>query len=114
MEFKREISIRDLQNGNIESWVDFSQWYSFERVQRQFEKIGIVIDDREDLDAIVRLHNTGGDIAGDLKNAEGQSIRFNALSLLKSIPLDKRQMLDRFAGTEDFTVIKKGFKNSIR
>jgi hypothetical protein len=104
---KESISIQKLKEGDVLSWADFIWHYWPEEFKKSFAKVGILVEDEKDVDALVNLSLSNGDLTGKLKDSKGRSIIFNFLSVLQSVPLNKDLISRRFYPNNKFELIKK-------
>ena len=108
MKKSKSIDIKSLQLGNVDSWADFAWHYSPERFSRAFAKYGILVEDENDITQLINMHQRKGDINGDFKDKNGNSVVFNFMDVItKEIDVDKSELKKKFLATNDFSLVKR-------
>ena len=100
------ISLKKLHNNDPEAWFEFGWHYSPELMQQAFEDLGVRLQDKKDLEALLDMHKRKADVNGQLKDAGENSIRFNALDVVKNLGMNMSRMKKKFQGTDNYHLVK--------
>lgn len=65
-----------------------------------FKRIGIIVQDEDDVEALIKARTEDKDVQGIFKNPMGLSVKFNAEWIVRSIPVDVKDVLKRVNFTE--------------
>ena len=78
------INIKKVVDADISELLKLAYSLDAKAVQDAFAKVGISVENEIDIEALARLHQTGGDVAGTLKDKLGRPIKFDVEKILSS------------------------------
>jgi hypothetical protein len=83
-----EISIKGVLNANKYELSKLAFSLNQRAVQEAFAKVGILIENENDLKILARLHEEGGDVAGKFKDYSGKPIYFDFEEVLANTEMN--------------------------
>ncbi len=87
------ISKTKIKNGDFAELAKMAYAINPQSFKDTFKKVGIEVQDAEDVEALVIARKTDMDVEGKLKSPMGYGVKFNALWVLKSIPVNNNDVL---------------------
>jgi hypothetical protein len=103
---KPQISLYKLHHNDVNEWMDFAWHYSPARVKHSFSKAGILVEDDADVEALIELAKSGGDVRGEMKDKDGKAIKFSVLDVVKSTDINVAEMDNKFASSRGNMLLK--------
>jgi hypothetical protein len=79
------IDIRKLSEHNMEELLKLAFQLDEKAFKESFSKVGIKVDSYDEIFALARLHDTGGDVAGALKDSFGNKRIFSVAKTLANV-----------------------------
>ena len=101
-----QISLFKLHHNDVNEWLDFAWHYSPARVKASFAKVGILVEDDKDVMALIELASDGSDVRGKMKDANGKSIKFSVLDVVKSTDINIAEMDNKFTPSRGNMLLK--------
>lgn len=101
-----KISLEKLHYNDVGEWANFGWHYSQARFKEAFKQHGILVEDHNDVIALVELAKSGGDKSGKFKSRDGQPLYFSVLDIIKSIDDDPKELNNKFIPAKNNFLLK--------
>lgn len=77
---------------DVSEWIHFLWEVSPNQLKEDFKKYGVIINNDDDINALVNLYQTGNDIKGSVVDKNGKVLSFNTKNIIFSMNIPKSDL----------------------